>query len=57
MAHHATPHESTGYSPDQVMPGREIALPVDGMMGTLLEDDGTEETEYAAALLDRLQSA
>ena len=57
MAYRATPHASTGYSPNRVMLGREVALPVDIMMGVPLEEDRGQEPEYVAALRDRLQSA
>jgi len=56
MAYRATPHDSTRYSPNRLMLGREVAMPVDVMVGTHPEEEATEETEYVAALRDRLQS-
>ena len=48
MAYRATPHESTGCSPNLMMLGREINLPVDIMMGIPRRDvvDYECSTEY-----------
>ena len=32
MAYRATPHESTGFSPNFMMDGRELSMPVDVML-------------------------
>ena len=32
MAYRATPHESTGFSPNFMMHGRELSMPVDVML-------------------------
>ena len=56
MATRMSCQESTSKSPNRVMLGREITLPVNVMIGTIPEEDETEEMEYAAALLDQLQS-
>ena len=54
MAYRATPHESTGHSPNRVMFGREVTLPVDLMLGSPSEERA-ETTQYAAELRDRLE--
>ena len=55
MAYRATPHESTGHSPNRVMFGREVTLPVDLMLGSPPEYTGEETTQYAAELQNRLE--
>ena len=55
MAHRATPHESTGYSPNRVMFGREVTLPIDLMLGSTPEEEREETTQYAAELRNRLE--
>ena len=56
MAYRATPHESTGFTPNMLMLGREIALPTDIMCG-LPPDSPREVTSYVADLRDRLEEA
>ena len=57
MASRATPHESTRYSPNHLMFGREIMLPIDVMLGTTPDRRDEEETEYAMDLRDWLETA
>ena len=55
MAYRATPHESTGYSPNRVMFGREVTLPIDLMLGSPPDEEREETTQYAAELRNRLE--
>jgi hypothetical protein len=56
MAYRATPQESTGLSPNLLMLGREIALPVDVMCG-LPPDHPREVTVYGHDLREQLEEA
>lgn len=55
-AYNCTVHESTGFSPYQLMFGRHPRLPVDLAFGIQLEDDPKEQShsEYMTAFKDRL---
>ena len=57
-AYRASPHESTGYSPNRLLFGRENVMPLDLMMGTPIEDGNRYESyhEYVLDLDDKLQS-
>jgi len=57
-AYRASPHESTGYSPNRLLFGRENVMPLDIMMGTPIEDGNRYESyhEYVFDLDDKLQS-
>ena len=58
MAYRATPHESTGLSPNMLTLGHEIMLPIDLMVG--LPTDSVETQgyhEYVETLQERLQRA
>ena len=56
MAYRATPQESTGFSPNFLMFGRELAMPVDIMI-PLPEDSNEDQAQYAAKLRERLEYA
>merc|ERR1711893_170362 len=56
MAYRATPHESTGFSPNYMMFGRELYMPVDVMMG-LPPDGRFSPVEYAQKLQKQLEYA
>ena len=55
MTYRVTLHESTGYSPNRVIFGREVTLPIDLMLGSLPEEAREETTQYAAELRSRLE--
>jgi hypothetical protein len=57
MAYRSTPQESTGLSPNLLMLGREINLPVDVMLGQPPSNQEVDEQEYAAELRGRLEDA
>lgn len=58
-AYRATPHESTGLTPNLVMLGREVRLPAELMFGSIARE--TQETktygEYVQTLKDRIVHA
>ena len=56
LAYRSTVHEVTGFTPNFVMTGREITLPLDVMMGTLNQDDRVTAPEYVSRLQTRLQT-
>ena len=56
MAYRATPQESTGFSPNFLMFGRELAMPMDVMI-PLPEDTNEDQAQYAAKLRERLEYA
>ena len=57
MAYRATPHESTKMSPNWLMLGREVSMPLDIQIGLAPEMETTEETDYAEELRIRLENA
>ena len=57
MAYRSTPHESSGFSPNQLMLGREVNLPVDILVGQPPVEREIDEHEYVAELRDRLEDA
>ena len=57
MAYRTTPHERRGLSPNLLMLGREINLPVDIKMGRPAPKEEVDEHEYAAELRGRLGDA
>ena len=57
MAYRATPHESTGFSPNYLVFGREHFMPVDVMMGTPSEETRRSELDYVKGLRDKLEDA
>jgi len=56
MAYRGTPHESTGLSPNFMVYGRELYMPIDVMMGQP-EREVESELEYTRGLRDRLEEA
>ena len=59
-AYRATPHESTGLTPNMLMFGREARLPIEVILGIGTTSTGEEVTsygEYVNALKERMQVA
>ena len=57
LAYRSTIHEVTGYSPNYLMLGREVNLPLDIMVGTLPEGQKKIAPAYIAHLKERMQDA
>jgi hypothetical protein len=59
MAYRATPHSSTGYSPNQMMLGREVLLPIDLLVGPAPGESDTFlcSTEYVQWLQNTFRKA
>ena len=58
MACRATPHGSTGLSPNMLILGREIVLPIDLMVGLPTDSVETQEyNEYVETLQEHFQRA
>ena len=55
VAYRSSTHEVTGYTPNFVMIGREVALQPDIMLGTLEGADKTASPEYVQKLQPRLK--
>ena len=56
MAYRGTPHESTGFSPNFMVYGKELYMPIDVMMGQPDEVEG-DELSYVEGLRWRLEDA
>ena len=56
LAYRSTVHEVTGYTPNYVMLGREVTLPIDIMMGTIGDEQRLTVSDYIDQLKDRLSS-
>ena len=56
MAYRATPQASTGFSPNFLMFGRELAMPIDIML-PIQKETQTTPAGYATKLRERLQFA
>ena len=54
MAYRSSVHESTGFSPNEMMLGREALLPLDLVIGQA-ESTGKSTTEYAAKLSEQME--
>ena len=57
MAYRGTPHESTGFSPNFMVYGKELFMPVDVMMGHPGSESSRDELEYVQGLRNRLEDA
>lgn len=57
MAYRATPHETSGLTPNELMLGRELSMPIDIQVGLPPESEPQEESLYLANLRDRLEDA
>jgi hypothetical protein len=56
LAYRSTVHEVTGYTPNYVMMGREVLLPLDIMIGKARDEDKLVIPEYVKVLKERLES-
>ena len=54
MALHATVNRNTGFTPNQLMLGREVILPEDLVMGCVRQTLGSTPEEWVIDLSDRL---
>jgi hypothetical protein len=57
MAYRATPQESTKFSPNKLMLGREVSLPVDIMIEGLPIEAGFCISEYVDQLVERMRKS
>ena len=57
MACRSTPHESTGFSPNFIVFGKEMSMPVDVMIGCPNSLSNQDELAYVQRLRDRLEDA
>lgn len=57
MALHSMVHRQTGYSPNQLMLGREVLQPVDLLMGTLDSSGSNTPSQWLIGLVQRLNKA
>ena len=57
MAYRATPHETTGLTPNDLMLGRQVSMPVDIMVQLPVGPPPTDEVVYVSNLKARLQEA
>jgi len=58
-AYRATPHSSTGFSPNQLFLGREVRMPIDLVMGFPIDEGAASTTinEYVAEIERKSSSA
>ena len=57
MAYRSCEHDSTGYSPNYLMLGREVYLPSEILYGDTTSSDDTNINEYVITLKDTMRSA
>ena len=55
-AYRSCVHETTGYTPNMLMFGREVSLPIQLTLGIYPETDGKSEVQYVSDLKDKLCS-
>ena len=55
LAYRSTVHEVTGFTPNYIMTGREVSLPLDVMLGSIRDRDETTVPGYVERLKYRLQ--
>ena len=53
MAYRATVHDVTGFTPNMIMTGREILLPIDVMIGNLNEGEKQYQADYVQSVQNR----
>ena len=56
FAYRTTVHEVTGYTPNFVMTGREVLLPLDIMLGTVTDEERKTVPDYVERLQARLKT-
>lgn len=56
LAYRSTTHEVTGFTPNYVMTGREISLPLDVMMGAMPDEARRQVPQYVAEMKERLET-
>ena len=57
MAYRSTPHDSTKYSPNMLMMGRESSLPIDVIMGIPREETEANWPNYVERLQQKMEMA
>ena len=57
MAYRATPHESSKITPNEMMLGRQVSMPLDIQLGLAPDMEVKEETEFVEELRERLEIA
>ena len=57
MAYRSTPHESTGFSPNFMVFGKELFMPIDVMVGSPDDNSNQDELDYVTGLRERLEDA
>ena len=55
LAYRSTVHEVTGFTPNYIMTGREVSLPLDVMLGSIRDRDDMTVPSYVERLKHRLQ--
>ena len=56
MAYRSTIHDVTGFSPNYVMLGREVSMPLEVMLGNLAGEERVSQVEYIKRLKERLHT-
>ena len=54
LAYRSSMHESTGFTQNEMMLGREVLLPLDLVIGQAEPNEDSNETEYAAKLSEQM---
>ena len=57
MAYRSTPHASSGLSPNEMVYGRQISMPVDVMVGSPPDEQEGDENDYVESLKIKLENA
>ena len=55
MAYHTSVHDTTGKAPAMMMTGQDLRLPVDLFIGRPSDEQPVHKSDYAQALLNRLE--